>query len=235
MDPSANGHGPAHEEPPEPLPLPPGPYELRVADLRTRWPDGEVVTFGDADLLLPAGRRVALVARSRVGTSALAAVLLRFLDYEGSVTLNDVELRDLSGDDVRSVIGRCARDTRILPATVEANVRVARPDAADDEVADAMRRAGLGDPPGALARDDSVSGTERQRIALARALLADLPVLIMDEPEDGPSGEPSDAVLTELLGAAKDRTLLLVTHRAAIPGAAPMLRHVDEVISLSGP
>jgi ABC-type transport system involved in cytochrome bd biosynthesis fused ATPase/permease subunit len=234
VDPSTHRHGPAREgaEPPEPLPLPPGPYELRVTGLRTRWPDGEVVTFGDADLLLPAGRKVALVARSRVGTSALAAVLLRFLDYEGSVTLNDVELRDLSGDDVRRVIGRCARDTRVLPVTVEANVRAARPDAAEEEVADAMRRAGLGDPPGALAGD---SGTERQRIALARALLADLPVLIMDEPQDGPAGEPADTVLAELLAAAQDRTLLLVTHRAAIPGAAPILRHVDEVVSLSGP
>jgi len=221
--------GPAHGD--EPLPLPPGPYELRVAGLRTRWPDGEVVTFGDADLLLPAGRRVALVARSRVGSSALAAVLLRFLDYEGSVTLNDVELRDLSGDDVRRVIGRCARDTRILPATADASVRAARPDATDGEVADAMRRAGLGDPPGALLGEDTVSGTERQRVALARALLADLPILIMDEPEDD---ESSDAVLAELLDAAKDRTLLLVTHRAAVPGAEPILRHVDEVVSLSG-
>jgi ABC-type protease/lipase transport system fused ATPase/permease subunit len=247
------GHGPAPEGADPPLPLPPGPYELRVAGLRTRWPDGEVVAFGDADLVLPAGRRVALVARSRVGTSALAAVLLRFLDYEGSVTLNDVELRDLSGDDVRRVIGRCARDTRILPATVAANVRTARPDATDEEVADAMRRAGLGERSDAVVGDGTVSGTERQRVALARALLADVPVLIIDEPTDGPEdptgqstgqptgeppdgplGEPSDAVLTELLDAAEDRTLLLVTYRAAVPGAAPILRHVDEVVSLSG-
>jgi ABC-type transport system involved in cytochrome bd biosynthesis fused ATPase/permease subunit len=216
-------------EPPASLPLPPAPYELRVADLRARWPDGEpdgeMVTLGVADLLLPPGRRVALLGHSRVTASALAAVLLRFLDYEGTVTLNDVELRDLPGEDVRRVIGRCAHDTRILPGSVADNVRVARPDATGDEVADAIRRAGL--VPG-----DAVSetGAERRRVALARALLADVPVLIVDEPEDDAS---SDEGLADLLAAAEDRSLLLVTHRAAVPGATPILRHVDEVISLS--
>ncbi|GAB2866734.1 hypothetical protein GCM10027176_80500 [Actinoallomurus bryophytorum] len=215
-------------EPPAPLPLPPGPYELHVTGLRTRWPDGEAVALDDADLVLPAGRRVALVARGRVGTSALAAVLLRFLDYEGTITLNGVELRDLSGDDVRSVIGLCARDTRMLPATVAGNVRVARPDATDEQVAGAMRRAGLDLPPDqAMGEPD---GDVRQRVALARALLADVPIIIVDDPDDGRAG---DSALTELLAAAEDRTLLLVTHRVIVPGAAPILRHVDEVITLS--
>jgi ABC-type transport system involved in cytochrome bd biosynthesis fused ATPase/permease subunit len=215
-------------DPPAPLPLPAGPYELRVAGLRTRWPDGGVVAFDDADLLLPAGRRVALVAAGRVGTSALAAVLLRFLDYEGTVTLNDVHLRDLSGDDVRRVIGLCAPDTRVLPGTVAANVRAARPDAADEEVADVLGRAGLGLRPDAVVGEDALTGAERQRVGLARALLADVPVLIVDEPE------ADDDPLTELLAAAGDRTLLLVTQRTAVPGAAPVLRHVDEVVTLSG-
>ena len=214
-------------EPPAPLPLPPGPYELRVADLRTRWPDGEpdgeMVSLGDADLLLPPGRRVALLGHSRVTASALAAVLLRFLDYEGTVTLNDVELRGLAGEDVRRVIARCAHDTRILPVSVADNVRPARPDATDEEVADALGRAGLSPA-------DSVgeSADVRRRVALARALLADVPILIVDEPEEPDEG------LADLLTAAEDRSLLLVTHRAAVPGATPVLRHVDEVISVSG-
>lgn len=220
----------AEEPAPLPLPLRPGPYELRVAGLRTRWPDGAVVTFGDADLRLPAGRRVALVGCGRRGASALAAVLLRLVDYEGSVTLNGVELRDLAGDDVRAVIGRCARDTRIRSATVAANVRAARPEATDEEVADAMRRAGLGDPPGAAVGEDTMSGADRQRVAMARALLADLPVIVVDEPADDPAG----ALLAGLLDAVEDRTLLLVSDRQALPGAAPVLRHVDEVVSLSG-
>jgi ABC-type transport system involved in cytochrome bd biosynthesis fused ATPase/permease subunit len=217
-------------ERPAPAPLPPGPYELRMARLRVRRPDGAGVTFGDAELLLPPGRRAALVGCGRHGVSALAEVLLCLLDYEGSVTLNGVELRDLPGDDIRSVIGRCARDARILPATVAANVLAVRPDAADGEVAEAMRRAGLGDPPGGVVGDDTASAAARQRIALARALLADRPLLIVDEPADDPGG----TVLAALQEAAEDRTLLLVSHREAVPGAAPILRHVDEVVSLSG-
>jgi ABC-type transport system involved in cytochrome bd biosynthesis fused ATPase/permease subunit len=213
-------------EPPAPLPLPPGPYELRVADLRTRWPDGEpdgeMVSLGDTDLLLPPGRRVALLGHTRVTASALAAVLLRFLDYEGTVTLNDVELRDLAGEDVRRVIARCAHDTRVLPAGVADNVRPARPEATDEEVADALGRAGLSPA-------DSVgeSADVRRRVALARALLADVPIILVDEPEEPDEG------LADLLAAAEDRSLLLVTHRAAVPGATPILRHLDEVISVS--
>jgi ABC-type transport system involved in cytochrome bd biosynthesis fused ATPase/permease subunit len=217
-------------EEPATLPLPPGPYELRLTGLRACRPDGAMVMFGDAELLLPAGHRAALVGCGRRGVSALAAVLLRLLDYEGSVTLNGVELRDLSGDDVRAVIGWCARDTRILPATVAANVRAARPEATEEELAGAMRRAGLGEPPGAALGDSDVSGHDRQRVALARALLAGLPVLVMDEPADDPAG----TALPGLLEAAEDRTLLLVTHRDAVPGADPILCHVDEVVSLSG-
>ena len=213
----------AHDvEPRETVPLPSGPYDLRVADLRVRWPDGEMVGLGDTELVLPAGRRVALVATGRVGTSALAAVLLRFIDYEGSVTLGGVELRDLAGDDVRRIIGLCARDTHVLSATVAANVRVARPGAAEEEVAGALRRAGLTLPLDTVVSDDAVSGADRQRLALARALLADVPILVLEDP----------VAERDVLAAAKDRTLLLVTHGAAVPGATPILRHVDEVVTL---
>jgi ABC-type transport system involved in cytochrome bd biosynthesis fused ATPase/permease subunit len=220
-------------EPPAPLPLPPGPYELRVAGLRTHWPDGEpdgeMVALGEADLLLPPGRRVALLGHSRVTASALAAVLLRLLDYEGTVTLNGVELRDLAGEDVRRVIARCAHDTRILPAGVADNVRAARPDATEEEVADALGRAGLS-PDGPAGE----SGGVRRRVALARALLADVPILIIDEPGEADEPEEPEEGLADLLTAAEDRSVLLVTHRAAVPGATPVLRHVDEVISVSG-
>ncbi|MFB9832133.1 ATP-binding cassette domain-containing protein [Actinoallomurus acaciae] len=212
----------AHDvEPRETLPLPPGPYDLRVADLRVRWPDGETVGLGDTELVLPAGRRVALVATGRVGTSALAAVLLRFIDYEGTATLSGVELRDLAGDDVRRVVGLCARDTHVLSATVAENVRVARPNASEDEVTAALRRAGLTLPPDTVVTDDATPGADRQRLALARALLADVPILVLEDP----------VAERDVRTAAEDRTLLLITHSTAVPGATPLLRHVDEVVT----
>jgi ABC-type transport system involved in cytochrome bd biosynthesis fused ATPase/permease subunit len=206
---------------------------LRLADLRTRWPGGEIIGFGDTDLLLPQGRRVALLGRSPVGTSALAAVLLGFLDYQGVATLNDVQLRDLADEDVRKVIGLCAHDAHLFDATLAENVRVARPDATAEDVARALGGAGVDLPPDTRLDDQSVAaGDDRRRIALARALLADLPILILDEPDTRPDESAEDATLTDLVAAAQGRTLLLILHRPVLPGAAAILRQVDEVVEI---
>lgn len=217
-----------------PRPLPAGPYELRLADLRTRWPGGEIIGFGGADVVLPPGRRAALLGRGRVGTSALAAVLIGFLDYQGTATLNDVQLRDLAGEDVRRVIGFCAQDARLVEGTVADNVRSARPDATDEDVSGALCRAGVRLPAEARVseREPAAPCAERQRIALARALLADLPVLVLDEPEAVAGEESADTALAGLIDAAAGRTLLLIMHRELVPGAAPILRLVDEVATL---
>lgn len=228
--------GPPHD-PPVPRPLPPGPYELRLADLRTRWPGGEIIGFGGADVVLPPGRRVAVLGGSRVGASALAAVLMGFLDYQGVATLNDVQIRDLAGVDVRGVVGFCARDSHVFDGTVAENVRSARPGATEKDVAAALARAGVTLSADARVGERETAGLERQRIALARALLADLPVLLLEEPEAGPqercSGEP-DALLDSLFTAAAVRTLVVIMHRQVVPGAAPILRRVDEVLTLGG-
>jgi thiol reductant ABC exporter CydC subunit len=264
-------------EPAEPLPVPPAVpapriggaaglrdatagrpgYALSLRGLRAVWPgtDGENLT--GLDLELPPGRRVAVVRSDGggAGQSTLVAVLLRLLDYEGSVTLNGVELRDLAGDDVRGIIGLCTRGAHVFDATAADNVRIAEPGANDAEVSSALRRAGLGSwqaalPDGLATRlgehGRAVSGGERLRIALARALLADFPVLILDEPEPCPDqwpdldncGRPgADGAVpvdqpADLLAATAGRTVLLVTRRGPTPGADAMLRRVDEVITL---
>ncbi len=224
----------APAEPAAPRPLPGGPYELRLANLRTRWPGGEIIGFEGADLILPPGRRAALLGRGRVGTSALAAVLIGFLDYQGTATLNEVQLRDLAGEDVRKVIGFCAQDAHVFAGTLAENVRAARPDAGDDDVAGALHRAGVERPAGARVDERTLAGpcAERQRIALARALLADLPVLVVDEPDADGDDAAADALLGGMFDAAEGRTLLMIMHRELVPGGAPILRRVDEVVSL---
>ncbi|MBC6459305.1 thiol reductant ABC exporter subunit CydC [Actinomadura sp. HBU206391] len=226
---------------PLPLPLPRlGGYALRLRGVRAGETGGDAAPLTGLDLDLPPGRRVAMIGHGDAGRSGLAAVLLRLVDYEGSVTLNGVELRDLSSADVRRIVGLCARDAHVFTATVAENIRVARPGASDAEVAQAARRAGLGswcaELPDGLAtplgeRGVLVSGAERLRIAMARALLADFPVLIVDEPN--PADETDHAaVLAGLLVAAAGRTVLLMTRRRPMPGADAVLLEIDEVVAL---
>ncbi|WP_344822663.1 thiol reductant ABC exporter subunit CydC [Actinocorallia longicatena] len=205
---------------------------ISVRGLRARWPGADRDALAGFDLEVPPGRKVAVFGESGAGKSTLAAVLTRFVEYEGSVTLGGVELRDMAGDDIRRIIGLCAQDAHVFATTVAENIRLARPGASDAEVAAVMLRAGLDLDP---SRRPPVSGGERQRIALARALLAGFPVLILDEPDAHLDPATADRVLADLLRAAGDRTVLLITHRPGVPGADPVLREMDEVLTVTAP
>jgi ABC-type multidrug transport system fused ATPase/permease subunit len=188
------------------------------------------------DLQLVAGRTIAVVGRSGAGKSTLAEVLLRFLPYqEGSVTLNGIPIPDLDGDDYRRVTGLLSQDAHIFDTTLEENLRIARREATDAELRRALSRArllewtdglpaGLSTPVGA--HGGQISGGQRQRLALARALLADFPVLVADEPGEHLDTETADALVADLISSASNRATLLITHR--LTG----LQAVDEVIVL---
>jgi ABC-type transport system involved in cytochrome bd biosynthesis fused ATPase/permease subunit len=138
----------------------------------TRWPGAEPVCLND--IHMPAGRRLAILGDDRAGMSTRAAVLLRILDYRGSITLGGWELRELTGDAVRRSVGHCGRYAPVVDGTVADNVRIARPGASDGEVKAVLRRTGLehwADVPAAP------PGPPVLRIAPARALLADVPAL----------------------------------------------------------
>ncbi|MCD0448133.1 thiol reductant ABC exporter subunit CydC [Actinocorallia sp. API 0066] len=210
---------------------------VSVRGLRVRWPGAARDALDGFDLELPPGRKVAVFGASGAGKSTLAAALLRFVEYEGSITVGGVELAELRGDDARRIVGLCAQDAHVFDTTVAENVRLAKPGASDAEVAAVLRRAGLTLPLDRRVGEHgaAVSGGERQRIALARALLADFPVLILDEPDAHLDEDTADRVLTDLLRAAGDRTVLLITHRPGVPGADSVLRHVDEVVTVLAP
>jgi thiol reductant ABC exporter CydC subunit len=233
---------------PQPLPLPappspplrpslPGPaHALRVRGLRVRYGEHGPWVLDGLDLDLTAGGSVAVVGRSGAGKSTLADVLVRFLPYQcGSVTLDGVEISGLCGEEYRRVIGLMSQDAHIFDTTLEENLRLARREATDDEVRDALERARLLDwaqslPAGLGARVGAngarISGGQRQRLALARALLADFPLLVVDEPGEHLDTRTADALMADLLSAARAQALLLITHRLA------GLDAVDEVIVL---
>ncbi|HEY4568346.1 MAG TPA: thiol reductant ABC exporter subunit CydC [Kribbella sp.] len=212
---------PVHEVT-DPLPLPGAPYTIRLRDVRARYPSGQLALDG-VDLDLAPGETVAVVGPSGAGKSTLAAVLLRFLDLEsGTASLNGICLGDLAPDAVRRVVGLAAQDAHVFDRTIGDNLRLGRPEATDAEFRPALAAVGLLDwvdgLPNGLATEVGehgvrLSGGQRQRLVVARALLADFPVLILDEPTEHLDPRAADALTANLLAAAAGRTTLLITHR----------------------
>ncbi|KOU39785.1 ABC transporter [Streptomyces sp. WM4235] len=223
-------------EPDRPHAMPVSPFPLRVTGLTARHPGQERDALEGLDLTLEAGRRVAVVGPSGSGKTTLAQVLLRFLDQsQGSYTLGGVDTRSLAGDDVRRIVGLCAQDAHIFDSSVRENLRLARTDATEAQLRQALAAArllewadGLPDGLDTLVGEhgERISGGQRQRLALARALLADFPVLVLDEPAEHLDLATADALTADLLAATEGRTTVLITHRLA------GLEAVDEVIVL---
>jgi len=223
-------------EPARPLALPPPPHALRVQGLRCSYQGASRPALAGVDLDLSPGRRVAVVGHSGAGKSTLAGVLLRFLPYQaGSVTLDGVEIADLDGDECRRVVGLLSQDAHVFDSTLEENLRLAKREASADELREALAAVRLLDwaerLPGGLSTDlgergARMSGGQRQRLAIARALLADFPVLVLDEPGEHLDTPTADAILADLLAVTRDRATLLITHRLA------GLEDLDEVLVL---
>ena len=210
-------------EPPHPAPVPPPPYSLQVRGLRAGYsPDGPWALDG-VDLELAPGRLVAVVGPSGAGKSTLAEVLLRFLPYQGgSVTLGGVEIAELDGDHYRRVVGTVAQDAHIFDTTLRENLLLARRSASAGELDAALEQVRLLDwaqaLPHALQTEvgeygTRISGGQRQRLAIARALLADFPILILDEPAEHLDTATADAIVADLIDAGGGVATLMITHR----------------------
>ncbi|MEV5981391.1 thiol reductant ABC exporter subunit CydC [Streptomyces sp. NPDC052114] len=229
-------------DPPDPVPFPAdGPLGVDITGLRVRHRPDVPPALDGVDLRIPPGRRVVLLGASGSGKSTLIAALMRFVPYEGgSIRVHDggrgtYELRDCAGADVRRAITGMTQDAHVFHTTIRANLLLARPEATDAELGEAARRARLLDWIASLPdRWDTVlggdgatlSGGQRRRLLLARALLADPPVLVLDEPTEGLDPENAAAVLADILDATRGRTTLLVTHERSGIAAA------DEIVTL---
>ncbi|MFE9674510.1 thiol reductant ABC exporter subunit CydC [Streptomyces sp. NPDC006259] len=227
-------------DPPDPAPLATDePLGVDITDLRVRHhPDGPPALDG-VSLRLPPGRRVVLVGASGSGKSTLIAALMRFVPYEaGSIRVGGREMRELhdcAGADVRRVITGMTQDAHVFHTTIRANLLLARPDASEADLREAARGArlldwveSLPDRWDTLVGGDgaTMSGGQRRRLLLARALLADPPVLVLDEPTEGLDADTAAAVLADILDATRGRTTLLVTHERSGLAAA------DEIVTL---
>ncbi len=207
---------------------------LTVADLVVRHSPDRPPALDGVSLTLTPGRRVALVGPSGAGKSTLLAALMRLVEYEsGVIRLGGVDLRTLTPEAVRERITGLTQDPYVFRASLRDNLRLAAPDAEDETLRAAAERARLGAWVERVGWDAelgedarTVSGGQLQRLALARALLYDPPILLLDEPTEALDEPTADALMSDLLAATEGRTTLLVTHR--LRG----LDQVDEIIVL---
>jgi ATP-binding cassette, subfamily C, bacterial CydC len=218
----------------------PPPRERPVVELQkvtARYHDGAAVLEG-MELLLEPGRKVALVGQSGAGKTTVVNLLLRFLDpVDGRVTIDGVDLRDYGQTDVRATFSLAGQGAHLFSSTIRENLRLARPGATDEELVAALRRARIADWVASLPEGmdtfvgeegTRLSGGQRQRLVLARALLATGPVLLLDEPTAHLDPETARVLMEDVLDAAADRTVLLITHRRE------GLEHMDEIVTLDG-
>lgn len=209
-------------DPPEPAPAPAG-TSLRFQDVSFRWRADRPAVMDHLTLDIQAGSRVAILGPSGSGKSTLAALALKVVaPQSGRVLLGGVDLARLRAADVRSRIAWLSQDTHLFSDTIRANLALARDGASDAELWAALEWAGIADlvrgfPDGL----DSwigegglqVSGGQGRRLALARALLSQAPVLILDEPATGLDAATERAFLATLNEIAPGRTIILIVHR----------------------
>jgi ATP-binding cassette subfamily C protein CydC len=226
---------PMVRDPVHPLSPPSGPVDVALEGVTARYRPGEPPVLRRFDMTLEPGKRVALVGPSGAGKTTVSSLLLRFLDpEEGRLTIAGRDLREYRPEDVRRTFALAGQEAHLFNSTIRANLLLAQPEASDAELERALRRARIGEwvsslPDGldTLVGEEGMqlSGGQRQRLILARALLADAPVLILDEPTAHLDPSTAEALMADVLAAA-DRTVLLITHRPEGLG------QMDEVVKL---
>ena len=205
------------------------PERARVEIDRVSFSYGDTLAVDEASLTLEPGTVTALLGPSGSGKSTLATLIARFADPDsGAVRVGGVDLRDMDEETLYSTVSFVLQDAQLLGATVRENIALGRPDADLEQVRDAARVAHVDEeimalPDGydtVLGRDTALSGGQEQRIAIARAVLLDTPVLLLDEATAMADPE-SEAEIQEALSAlVKGRTVLVIAHRpAAVRGA----------------
>lgn len=227
----------AVSEPAMPLPPPVG-ADIQVRNLTYRYGDDLQPALEGLDLTLVPGSKVALVGPSGAGKSTLLALLMRFWDTPpGSIFLNGADIRDFKIEDARRMFALVSQSTYLFTATLRQNLLLARPDASEADLLSVIKQSGLQDwmdrlPQGLDTwlgeRGQQMSGGERQRLAVARALLQDAPVVLLDEPSAHLDTITEQRLVETLQAVLAGKTVLWVSH--SLTG----MEWMDEIVVLEG-
>jgi ATP-binding cassette subfamily B protein IrtB len=226
----------------EPLPqkapaLIPDRYDVRFEGVTFQYARADAPVFRGLSAELPARSMTALVGPSGAGKTTLTRLLMRHVDPQGGrVEIGGVDVRQIPPEALNSLVSVVFQDVYLFDDTVRANIRMAKPEASDEEVAAAARAAQclefverlpqgwhtrLGDIGGRL------SGGERQRLSIARALLKDAPIVILDEPTAALDTESELAVQRAIDALVRDRTVIVIAHRLSTIAGADRILVID--------
>jgi ABC-type multidrug transport system fused ATPase/permease subunit len=216
-------------------PLPPGAGRVELRGVSFGYGDAEPV-LRDVDLDVEAGRTVALVGPTGSGKTTLVMLVPRLYDAdEGRVLVDGVDVRTVDPTSLRNEVAVVSDDAFLFSATLRDNVAYARPDASEEEVLDAMRRAGLAELADELPegldtlvgeRGLTLSGGQRQRVAIARALIAQPRILILDDATSSVDATTESRIKAALREVMEGRTTFVIAHRLSTISLA------DEVVVL---
>ncbi|HET8673951.1 MAG TPA: ABC transporter ATP-binding protein [Thermoleophilaceae bacterium] len=221
--------------PPDAPPLPSGHGRVELRDVSFGYSGSEPV-LSDVDLTVEAGRTIALVGATGSGKSTLVMLIPRLYDVTaGSVNVDGADVRDVEVGSLRREVAFVSDDPFLFSATVRDNIAYARPDASDDDVREAARRAGAEEFIDALPkgfetrigeRGYTLSGGQRQRIAIARALLKDPRILILDDATSSVDATTESRITRALHELTRGRTTFIIAHRLSTIALA------DEIVVL---
>jgi ATP-binding cassette subfamily B protein len=215
--------------------------EVRLEDVSFRYGtdaggEGANWTLRHVDLVVPAGTRTAIVGETGAGKTTLGYLVARLYEpQEGQVTIDGVDVREVSLASLAATVGVVSQETYLFHASVRENLRFARPDATDEEIEDAARTARIHDLVASLPdgydtivgeRGYRFSGGEKQRMAIARTVLRNPPVLVFDEATSSLDTQTEYAVQAELERLSEGRTTITIAHRLST------VRDADQIVVL---
>ena len=210
---------------------------VRYENVSFHYADDDTSVLSHISFEIPAGRSVALIVQSGSGKTTICSLLPRFYDVTGGrITIDGKDVRTLTLKSLRSHIGVVQQDVYLFSGTIRDNIAYGKPDASDEEIIDAAKRANIHDfiselPDGYSTyvgeRGTRLSGGQKQRISIARVFLKNPPILILDEATSALDNESERRIQKSLEELSKDRTTITIAHRLST------IKNADEIIVIT--